>query len=121
LGACVIEKHITLDRNLPGPDHRASLEPDEFAAMVRGIRSVQSALGHGRKEPATSEANTASIARKSLVAALDIPAGTVLNRDWVGIMRPGTGLPPALLPQVVGRTTKEAIPAGTLLTLEMLL
>ena len=68
LGACVIEKHFTLDRNLPGPDHRASLEPGELEAMVSGIRTVQSALGDGRKLPVAEELNTAAIARRSLVA-----------------------------------------------------
>ena len=120
LGACVIEKHFTLDRNLTGPDHRASLEPDEFVAMVQGIRIVEAALGHGRKEPAPSEANTASVARKSLVAARDIPAGATRTEDMIAAMRPGTGLPPAMQRYVVGRTTKAAIEAGGLIDFELL-
>ena len=120
LGACVVEKHFTLDRTLPGPDHQASLEPDELAALVRGIRTVEAALGHGRKEPAASEANTLAVARKSLVAARDIPPGTALTEDLIAVKRPGTGLPPAMKPYLVGRTAREAIPAGTLLGLEML-
>jgi len=120
LGACVIEKHLTLDRGLPGPDHRASLEPDELAVLVRSIRTVEAALGHGRKEPAASEADTAAVARKSLVAARDIPAGTKLTEELIAIKRPGTGLPPAMRSHLVGRTVRTAIPAGTLLTLEML-
>lgn len=120
LGACVVEKHLTLDCNLPGPDHRASLEPEEFAAMVRGIRSVESALGHGRKEPAASESNTASVARKSLVAAQDIPAGATLTEELVAVKRPGTGIPPSMRSQVIGRSARAIIPAGTLITLEML-
>ena len=120
LGACVIEKHFTLDRSLPGPDHRASLEPDELAALVRGIRTVEAALGHGRKEPAASEANTTVVARRSLVAARDIPAGTVLTEEMIAIKRPGTGLPPAMRPYLIGRTARITILAGTLLTLEML-
>ena len=119
LGACVIEKHLTLDRNLPGPDHRASLEPGEFTAMVRGIRIVEAALGHGRKDPASSEANTASVARKSLVAATDIPAGTVLTKQLIAIKRPGTGLPPVMLPYLIGRTLRIPVSAGQLLQLEM--
>ncbi|MBI3616066.1 MAG: N-acetylneuraminate synthase [Candidatus Omnitrophica bacterium] len=120
LGACVIEKHFTLDRNLPGPDHRASLEPAELAALVKGIRVVESALGHGRKEPSVSEAETARIARKSLVALRDIPAGTSLTRKFIGVKRPGDGLPPSMLTRVIGQIAKADIPADTLLTLEML-
>ena len=120
LGACVVEKHLTTDRTLPGPDHLASLEPEEFTSMVRGIRSVEAALGHGRKEPAASEANTASVARKSLVAAQDIPAGATLTDKMVAVKRPGTGLSPALRSQVVGRSVRVPIPAESLITLEML-
>src|SRR5437667_11882055 len=79
LGACIIEKHFTLDRNLPGPDHRASLEPSELKAMVQAIRKVESALGDGRKVPTKSELETAKVARRSLIAARDIPAGTNLR------------------------------------------
>ena len=106
LGACVIEKHFTMDRELPGPDHRASLEPHELEALVGGIRTVESTLGSGRKEPAPSEGNTADVARKSLVAALDIEAGTVLA--------------PATRPSLVGRSAVVDIPEDTLLTMEML-
>jgi len=120
LGACVIEKHFTLNRGLPGPDHRASLEPDELAALVRGIRVVESALGHGRKEPAAGEAGIAQVVRKSLVAAKDVPAGTVLTDALIAMKRPGTGLPPTARSLLIGRKTKQDVPAGTLLTLEML-
>jgi len=120
LGACVIEKHFTVDRNLPGPDHRASLEPGELALLVRGIRTVEKALGHGRKEPAASELGTAAVARRSLVAARSIPAGTTLTDELVAVRRPGTGLPPVMRSRVIGRTAATDIPAGALLTLEML-
>jgi N,N'-diacetyllegionaminate synthase len=120
LGACVIEKHFTLDRSLPGPDHRASLEPAELAALVQGIRTVEMALGHGRKEPAASEADIAATARKSLVAARDIPAGTRLTRDMIAVRRPGTGLPPAMLPHLLGRTLRVDLRAGSVLRPEML-
>jgi N-acetylneuraminate synthase len=120
LGACVIEKHFTLDRNLPGPDHQASLEPPELAALVQGIRKVEAALGHGRKEPAASELETAKVARKSLVTTRAIPAGTPLMEDMIGIKRPGTGLPPALLPYIVGRVARVDVPADSLLKLEWL-
>lgn len=120
LGACVVEKHVTLDRRLPGPDHQASLEPQELAALVRGARIVESALGHGRKEPSPSEVGTAAVARKSLVAARDIPQGSRLTKEHVAIKRPGTGLPPAMLDDVVGRVAAADIPADTVLLLEML-
>jgi N,N'-diacetyllegionaminate synthase len=120
MGACVIEKHFTLDRTLPGPDHRASLEPTELTTLVRGIRKVESALGLGRKEPAASEADTAAVARRSLVAACDIPPGTVLGEQHIAIKRPGTGLPPFLRQYLIGRQTKDAIPADAMLKLEHL-
>jgi N-acetylneuraminate synthase/N,N'-diacetyllegionaminate synthase len=120
LGACVIEKHITLDQNLPGPDHRASMEPEEFGTLVRGIRKVEASLGHGRKEPASSEANMAAIARKSLVAARDIPAGTVITNELIAVKRPGTGLAPTMRSKLLGRAAKKNILAETLYTMQML-
>jgi sialic acid synthase SpsE len=120
VGACVIEKHITVDRDLPGPDHQASLEPQELAALVRGIRTVEQALGQGRKEPAASEADVARAARRSLVAAEDIPRGAVLTQKLISVKRPGTGLAPSLRTKVVGRTAKQDIQAGTVLTWEMI-
>ena len=120
LGACVIEKHLTLDRSLPGPDHHASLDPEGFAALVRSVRNVEAALGHGRKEPASEERAIAAVARRSLVAARDIPAGGELTEELVAVLRPGTGLPPASRALVLGRRVKMDIAAGTLLSLEML-
>ena len=120
LGACVIEKHFTLDKTLPGPDHQASIEPYELASLVKGIRIVQDSLGHGRKEPAASEANTAKVARKSLVAAQDIPADTILTEELITVKRPGTGLPPSLRSSLVGRKVQRLIPAGTPITFEMI-
>ena len=120
LGASVIEKHFTLDRSMTGPDHRASLEPDELARMVSGIRTVQESLGHGRKEPAASEANTSSVARKSLVAARDLTAGTVLTEDMIDIKRPGHGLPPSVRLNLVGRTVRIDVAEDNLLSLDML-
>jgi N,N'-diacetyllegionaminate synthase len=119
LGASVVEKHFTISRNLPGPDHHASLEPEELTAMVRSIRNVEAALGDGIKRPALEEANTAEVARRSLVAARYIATGTVLTEDLVAILRPGTGLPPAMKSQLVGRRTRHDIEAGALLTLDM--
>lgn len=114
LGATVIEKHFTLDRGLPGPDHRASLEPDELRRLAEGMQRVYIALGDGRKLPTASERNTAEVARKSLVAACDIPAGTVLKAELVAVRRPGTGLPPAMRDQLIGRITANALAAGQL-------
>ena len=119
VGACVLEKHLTLDRKLPGPDHRASLEPDEFAALVRGIRRVESSLGDGRKRRMPEEEDTARAARRSLVAACALPAGTVLEEGHIAILRPGTGLPPAQRAQLIGRRTLRDIEPGAVLTLEM--
>ncbi|HEX6987967.1 MAG TPA: N-acetylneuraminate synthase [Bacillota bacterium] len=118
-GACVLEKHFTLDRGLPGPDHAASLEPGELTALIAAVRRVEAALGDGRKRPAASEGETAAAARRSIVAACDIAEGTVLAETMLDFRRPGTGLPPALLEQVVGRTARRDIPAGAILSLDM--
>jgi N-acetylneuraminate synthase len=119
MGACVIEKHFTLDRGLPGPDHRASLEPAELRRLIQGIRRVEAALGDGRKVPAASELETAKVARRSLVAARDIPAGATLERNMIVLKRPGTGLSPSMLGNIVGRRALRNIADGSLLTLEM--
>jgi N,N'-diacetyllegionaminate synthase len=120
LGACVIEKHFTLDRDLLGPDHRVSLEPSELAHLIEGIRKIEAAMGDGRKACTASEADTARTARRSLTAAQDISAGTKLTRDLIAIQRPGTGLAPALLSSLVGRTMRVDVRAGSLFSLEML-
>jgi N,N'-diacetyllegionaminate synthase len=102
LGAAVIEKHFTLDRNLPGPDHKASLEPDELKAMVAAIRNVEQALGDGIKRPGASEAKNMAIARKSLVAACFIRAGEVFSASNIAVKRPGTGISPMRWDEVLG-------------------
>lgn len=119
LGASVIEKHLTLNKTFPGPDHRASLEPDEFAGMVRSIRSVQSALGDGRKRPSPAEADTAAVARKSLVSTRALARGTALTGADVAIRRPGTGLAPKLRSQIIGRILRHDISAGEVFQWEM--
>lgn len=118
-GASILEKHFTLDRALPGPDHRASLEPDELASLVRGVRIVESALGHGRKEPSRREAANAAAVRKSLVAARNLSAGNVLTAPMIARRRPGTGLPPSMCNYLVGRRLKTSVAEGALLKLEM--
>jgi N-acetylneuraminate synthase len=120
LGACAIEKHFTLDRSFPGPDHRASLEPDQLATMVRGIRQVEVAVGDGIKVPVAAERQTAEVARKSIVANCEIPADCLITPQMLAMRRPGTGLPSTMMPEVAGRRARIAIPAGTLIALEML-
>jgi N-acetylneuraminate synthase len=116
LGACVVEKHFTLDKTLPGPDHQASLAPQELETLVRGIRVVESALGDGRKRPAASEEENRGTVRRSLAARLDIPRGTLLTAAHLQPLRPATGLPPTLLRHVVGRETKRELKEGELIT-----
>lgn len=103
LGAEVIEKHFTLDKTLPGPDHLASLDPDELAKLVVGIRNIELALGNGQKVPTDSEKKNMAIARKSLVAAKQINAGDEFCEDNIVAKRPGTGISPMRWDQVVGK------------------
>jgi N-acetylneuraminate synthase len=102
-GAAVIEKHLTLDRSMTGPDHAASIEPKEFQAMVAGIRQVERAIGQGGKAPTPSERKTIPVARKSLVARTAIRAGEAFSAHNLGIKRPGTGLAPGLFWDLLGR------------------
>jgi len=120
LGARVIEKHFTLDRSLPGPDHAASLEPDELRAMVRGIRIVERALGDGRKAARAGEMANRDAVRKSLIAARDLSAGARIEDGDVVTQRPGTGLAPAMRDSVIGRRLVRDIAAGTPLQQDML-
>jgi N,N'-diacetyllegionaminate synthase len=115
LGASVIEKHLTLDRELPGPDHRASLEPADFAAMVRAIREIDAALGDGVKQPTPGERENAVAARKSIVAAQAIAAGERLSAENLAAKRPGTGMSPLYWDDVVGRVASRAYAAGDLI------
>lgn len=118
LGATVIEKHFTLSQKLLGPDHRASLEPAEFATMVKAIRNVELALGNGLKVPAPCEVKNMAAARKSVVADRDIAAGEPLTTDNVAVKRPGNGIQPRDLPTVLGRTLASAVKAGNVITWE---
>ena len=102
LGARIIEKHFTLDRKMPGPDHRSSLEPQEFARMVRGIRNVENALGNGVKEPSESELKNKPFMRKSIVASTFIKVGEVFSVLNLTTKRPGTGTSPVLWDEVIG-------------------
>jgi N,N'-diacetyllegionaminate synthase len=103
MGATVIEKHLTLDRNMSGPDHKASSEPDEFKAMVTAIRNIEIALGDGIKRPTASELKNKPIARKSLVSNRSIKAGELFSAENITAKRPGTGISPMLWDEVIGR------------------
>jgi sialic acid synthase SpsE len=121
LGAAFVEKHFTLDRTMPGPDHPFALEPDELKAMVAGIREAQQALGDGRKagpSPEESEEMYA-LARRSLIVTRDLPAGTVLEADMITVKRPGFGIAPKHLDLVLGRTLKVDVEDDDVLTWEM--
>lgn len=114
-GAVVIEKHFTLDRTMPGPDHAASLEPAELTALVRDIRNVEIALGTGIKQPGTVEIANRAVARKSLIAARDITAGATLTEEDIAVKRPGNGRSPFDLWDMIGTVAARDIAAGDLL------
>jgi len=120
LGAVIIEKHFTLDRSMEGPDHRASLDPRGLSDLVSGIRRVERSLGSGIKKPALSESDTAKVARKSLIAACPIEAGTVLTKDMITLRRPGTGLPAEKIPILIGRKLKRSLAEGELFSLSLI-
>jgi len=117
LGATVIEKHFTLSRSLPGPDHQASLEPAELAAMVRAIRNIEIALGDGVKRISASEAKNRPVARKSLVAARAIKQGERFSADNVTAKRPGSGLSPMLWDDVIGQVARRDFDPDALISL----
>lgn len=104
MGASVIEKHFTLDRNLPGPDHKASLEPEDLKAMVTAIRNIEIALGDGIKRLTTSELRNKPVMRKSLVASKEIKTGEIFSLQNITTKRPGTGISPMRWDEVIGRT-----------------
>lgn len=102
MGATVIEKHFTLDKNMEGPDHKASLEPEELKAMVTAIRNIEKAIGNGRKEPSESEKKNINIARKSIVARHAIKKGELFTENNLAIKRPGDGISPMRYPEIIG-------------------
>jgi sialic acid synthase SpsE len=120
LGACVIEKHFTLDRRGAGPDHHYALEPKELTDMVAAIRAVEICLGSAVKTPSPGERDKRSLSRRSIIAARDLRSGEVLRREDLITKRPGLGLEPRLLDVVVGRTIRCDVVEGTPLTWEML-
>lgn len=119
LGAVVIEKHFTLDRTLPGPDHAASLEPVELTQMISEIRSVETILGNSTKKPTRSEKQIMKLVRKSIVAHQPINKGVTLTRTMLDIKRPGTGLSPSQLHLLLGKKTKKTIKKDQLIQRDM--
>lgn len=115
MGACLIEKHFTLDRSLPGPDHAASLEPAELKAMVSAIRNIELALGNGVKEPSASELKIKQVARKSITASRPIQAGEIFSIANLCAKRPGTGLSPMRWDELIGKPAKRGYSADELI------
>lgn len=111
LGANILEKHFTHDKKAEGPDHMLSADPDEMRAIVTGVRTIEKALGDGVKRPAAGEYTTRVNNRKSIVSLVDIPKGTVIKSDMVAIKRPGFGVPPKFISQIIGRVAQEDIKA----------
>ena len=107
MGAKIIEKHFTLDKSMPGPDHKASLEPDELAAMVRAIRNIELALGDGLKHFSKSESENIKIARKSIVAKCDIKKGEIFSEQNICVKRPGDGINPMRWDEVIGQNSQK--------------
>lgn len=119
-GAVIIEKHFTLDRSLPGPDHSASLEPKELKELVEGIRAVERALGSPIKKPNKSELEVKYVAQKSIVAAMEIKKGEIITEEMLTVKRPGGGIKPKYLQFVVGREAKVDIKEDSIISLDMI-
>ncbi len=115
LGSCIIEKHFTIDKNLPGPDHKASLEPHELSEMVKAIRNIEKGLGNGIKKPTNDEIKIKKLVRKSIVAKEGIPKGSILTEEMLDIKRPGTGIEPKYLDKLIGKELIEDVKKDDLL------
>ncbi len=120
LGARIVEKHFTLDRNLPGPDHKASLEPAQLVQFVRAIRNVETARGDGLKQPALSEMSSREVLRKSLVFNSAVAAEMVIGREMLVAKRPGTGVSPSRIEEVVGRRLLRSVEKDTVVSWKIL-
>lgn len=118
MGATVIEKHFTLDKNMEGPDHKASLDVSELKEMVTSIRDIETAFGNGEKVPAPSEISTRIAARKSIIAIRELKKGTVLNESDLGVKRPGSGLSPKYITELAGKTLKKDLSAEDLVSFD---
>jgi N,N'-diacetyllegionaminate synthase len=112
----VIEKHFTLDTSLPGPDHKASLTPQQLTDLVRQIRDVEAAMGSTEKQPTASELPVRALVRRSVTTVRPLAAGAAITKDDIALLRPGTGIAPADFDRVLGATAAHDIPAGTTLT-----
>ena len=117
LGATIIEKHFTLDKNLEGPDHKASLDPSELKTMVLSIRNIEEAMGSGIKKPSKSELQNKNIARKSIVAASNIKKGEVFSDENLTVKRPGTGISPVLWDEIIGKCSNMDYSKDSLITI----
>ena len=115
LGAVILEKHFTINKNLPGPDHKASLEPDELREMVIAIRNTEKALGGGVKKPTKSEEKIKKVVRKSIIAKIDIPKGAKITDEILIIKRPGNGIQPKYLHKVIGKIARGDIKKDNLI------
>ena len=120
LGACVVEKHFTLDKTLEGPDHKASLNPFEFKAMVDAIRNVELAMGDGIRKFSQNELEIKKIARKSVVLNQNISSGSIIEREMLSIKRPGTGIAPKFINKIVGKKIIKDLSANSVLKWEYL-
>jgi N-acetylneuraminate synthase len=120
LGACIVEKHLTLDRSLPGPDHKASIEPNEFKRMVTAIRNVETALGDGQKKVQLCEQDNRRIVRKSIIASKNITNGSILTEKMLTLKRPGTGIESKYLTNLIGKMAKCDIKKDTVITWDMI-
>lgn len=118
MGACVIEKHFTMDKNLPGPDHKASLEPNELKEMVRNIRIVEKAFGSSMKSPVASELEVRDVVRRSIVAKVEIPRGIIITEDLLAFKRPGVGIAPKHIGLLIGKTANQNIHKDEIIKLE---
>ena len=119
LGATIIEKHFTLDKNMPGPDQKLSIDPNELSNLVKKIRIIEKAMGSSRKTVFKTEESFRKNMRKSLGAAQNIPVNTIIKRSMITSFRPGTGIPPYLIDEFIGRKTKKTIKKGSLLNWDL--
>lgn len=120
LGACIIEKHFTLDKNLSGPDHKVSLEPNELIRMVKAVRETENALGNGMKNITKNEEKIKKIVRRSIVASVDISKGAIITEEMLTTKRPGTGIEPKYIGKIVGRKAKRNIKEDCLISWDII-
>lgn len=120
MGAKIFEKHFTIDKSLPGPDHRMSLDPEELKQTVKAIRDTELALGSSEKQVLEGEKENRAKLRKSLIANTDINKNQIIHKEMIAIKRPGSGIPPADMETILGKRARNDIPSGTVLSFEMI-